>query len=228
VQAVTTPSLLATLRDRYPETVRPRPRYELALRGPMAVLTIRGFGDDRTPGVAPYPAFPESVFRELAAKKTAGLIIDLRGNGGGVDDYGKLLLAHVMDKPFLYYKALEMCDNRFEVFRRAGADQAALDRQTQGLQRNRRGWFDVPGHPNSGIQQPREPHFAGSVVILIDGLSFSTTGETTSLFHYHHKARFVGEECGAGYYGNTSGFGMAVTLPRTGAALAPFDTLVST
>ena len=35
------------------------------------------------------------------------------------------------------------------------------------------------------------------------------------MIHFHKKARFVGEECGAGYYGNTSGFGAFLTLPNT-------------
>lgn len=46
-------------------------------------------------------------------------------------------------------------------------------------------------------------------------MSFSATGESTSLFHYYKKAVFFGEECGAGYYGNTSGFMVMATLPNT-------------
>jgi hypothetical protein len=53
------------------------------------------------------------------------------------------------------------------------------------------------------------------VAILIDGGSFSATGETTSAFHYYKKAVFFGEECGAGYYGNTSGFMVTATLPAS-------------
>ena len=53
------------------------------------------------------------------------------------------------------------------------------------------------------------------VAILIDGGSFSATGETTSAFHYYKKAVFLGEECGAGYYGNTSGFMVTATLPAS-------------
>jgi len=55
---------------------------------------------------------------------------------------------------------------------------------------------------------------------LINGLSFSATGESTSLIHYHKKATFIGEECGAGYYGNTSGMVPVVTLPHTRIRIA--------
>jgi C-terminal processing protease CtpA/Prc len=74
----------------------------------------------------------------------------------------------------------------------------------------------VTDHPNVGTMNPETPRFTGKTVILVDGLSFSTTGETTSLFHFHKKATFMGEECGAGYYGNTSGSTANVVLPRTG------------
>ena len=35
------------------------------------------------------------------------------------------------------------------------------------------------------------------------------------MMHFHKRAVFVGEECGAGYYGNTSGMMPTLTLPNT-------------
>jgi hypothetical protein len=34
--------------------------------------------------------------------------------------------------------------------------------------------------------------------------------------HHHGRATFVGEESGAGYYGNVSGGGVTLTLPHSG------------
>jgi hypothetical protein len=203
------------LNERYPDTAKRRPLYELTYRGTTAVLTIRGFGDDREKGSLPYPEFLENAFRALEEKKTPNLIIDLRGNGGGMDEYGKLLFAHVMDRPFLYYWALETKKDRYDLFRYTNETAKDAEELAKPLKKNARGWFDVLGHPNSGLQNPEAPRFAGRVAILIDGLSFSATGETTSLFHYHKKAVFFGEECGSGYYGNTSGFMVLATLPNT-------------
>lgn len=204
------------LRERYPETAERRPVYELDFRGETAVLTIRGFGDDPDKSKPRYPEFLKAAFRSFEEKKTPGLVIDLRGNGGGRDEYGKLLFAHVMDKPFLYYWALETKKDRYDLFRYTGETEGAAKELSQPLKQNARGWFDVLGHPNSGLQQPEEPRFTGRVAILVDGGSFSATGETTSLFHHHKKAVFFGEECGSGYYGNTSGFMVMATLPRSG------------
>jgi hypothetical protein len=40
--------------------------------------------------------------------------IDLRDNGGGDDAFGKILFAHLIDKPFQYYAALEVKKKEFE------------------------------------------------------------------------------------------------------------------
>jgi len=201
---------------RFPAASRRLPLYELSFRGTTAVLTIRNFGDDSEPGSLPYPVFLENAFRALNEKNISKLIIDLRGNGGGRDEYGKLLFAHVMDRPFLYYLALEARKDRYDLFRFTNETKKSTEELADLVRKNDRGWYDLLGHPNSGPQNPRSPRFSGRIAILIDGLSFSTTGEVVSLFHFNKKAVFFGEECGSGYYGSTSGFIVWATLPNTG------------
>jgi hypothetical protein len=215
VPGATAADIIRLLRERYPETAERRPTYELSFRGTTAVLTIRSFSDDPDKRRNRYPEFLESAFRSLEEKNIRDLIIDLRGNGGGHDDYAKLLFAHVMDRPFLYYWALETKKDHYDLFRFTDETAKGREELAEQLKKNARGRFDVIGHPNSGLQQVREPRFTGRVAILIDGGSFSATGETTSLFHYYKKAVFFGEECGSGYYGNTSGFMVTATLPTT-------------
>lgn len=216
VPGITASDLGRLLKERYPATTERRPSYELSFRGSTAILTVRQFGDDPDKTRPRFPDFLTQTFLALEEKKTPGLIIDLRGNGGGFDEYGKFLFAHVMDRPFLYYWALEAKKDRYDLFRYTDETPAAAEELAKPLQKNARGWFDVLGHPNRGLQSTRKPHFAGRVAILVDGGSFSATGETTSAFHYYKKAVFFGEECGAGYYGNTSGFMVTVTLPHSG------------
>jgi hypothetical protein len=216
VPGITAFDLVRLLPERYPAIAGRRPTYELSFKGSTAVLTIRGFGDDPDKARPRFPEFLNETFRSLEERKTPSLIIDVRGNGGGQDEYGKLLFAHIMDRPFLYYWALETKKDRYDFFRFTTETAEGAEELARPLRKNARGGFDVTGHPNRGLQTPREPHFAGRVAILIDGGSFSATGETTSAFHYYKKAVFFGEECGSGYYGNTSGFMVTATLPYTG------------
>ena len=219
VREITVPGIkgkdvVRILNERYPDAAERRPVYELSFRGTTAVLTIRSFADDPEKGSLLYPEFLKTTFRTLEEKKTPNLVIDLRGNGGGRDEYGKLLFAHVMDRPFLYYWTLETKKDRYDFFCFTNESTKDAEELAKPLKKNARGWFDVLGHPNSGLQKPQEPRFVGRVAILIDGLSFSATGETTSLFHFYKKAVFFGEECGSGYYGNSS-YMVTATLPNT-------------
>jgi hypothetical protein len=220
VREMTVPGLTAVdfariRRVRFPEPAELKPAYELAFFDTIAVLTVRQFADDPDETRPRFPEFLTAAFQQLEEKKTPGLVIDLRGNGGGLDEYGKFLFAHVMDRPFLYYWALETKKDRYDLFRYTDETAESAAELARPLSRNARGWFDVLGHPNRGLQAIRKPHFGGRVAILVDGGSFSATGETTSAFHYYKKAVFFGEECGSGYYGNTSGFMVTATLPAT-------------
>lgn len=200
--------------ERHPAAAGRRPNYELSFRGSTAVLTIRAFGDDQDKSRPAFPAFLAETFRSLEEKKTPGLVIDLRGNGGGFDEYGKMLFAHVADRPFLYYWAMEAKKDRYDLFRYTGETAESAAELARPLRKNAAGRYDVVGHPNRGLQMPRAPHFAGRVAVLIDGGSRSTAGETVSAFHFYKKAVFFGEEGGAGYYGNTACLVLA-TLPHS-------------
>jgi hypothetical protein len=207
--------LMQVFSERYPDAARDHPPIELDYRGGVAILTIRtfSFGAYRTANIA-FPHFLKKTFRELSEKNIPYLIIDLRDNGGGEDLWGKLLFSYLMDKPYLYYNNLEVNRTTFSFLEHTDAPdiEKLLQKRTK---ENERGTYDVLVHSNLGEQKPLKPTFQGKVFVLINGRSFSGSGETTSLMHFHKKAVFVGEECGAGYYGNTSGLMPTLTLSHT-------------
>lgn len=215
VKGLRSGSLDRLFRERYPQAQRSDPPMELQYREGAAVLTIRTFSDGPFRSIGTnYPVELRKVFTELDEKKIERLIVDLRGNGGGADMNGRLLVSYLLDKPFRYYTHLEMNRNSFSFLEHTDSPalNETLDRR---LRKNDQGTYDAVAHPNLGVMKSMQPGFRGRVLVLIDGRSFSASGECTSILHFHSRADFVGEECGAGYYGNTSGIMPEVTLPNT-------------
>lgn len=206
----------AAFEKRCPEDAKNKPPIELQYKGNIPVLTIRTFGGGYDQTGISYPEFLKNAFTQFHEKNIKNLVIDLRGNGGGSDEYGKMLFAYLIDSPFQYYQHLEVKQNKHSFWPYTNFPEGEKE-LAPAIKKNNRGTYDVveSRHPNLGIQQPLKPTFRGNVFILIDGRSFSATGECTSLIHFYKKAKFVGEECGAGYYGNTSGFIVLLTLPNS-------------
>jgi len=152
----------------------------------IAVMTISTFANDYLAKTNENLAtFLAASFKELSAKKTSKLIIDLRENGGGDDTNGSLLYSYLTDKPFSYYASLESNTRK------------------------------IKDHPNLAIQQPKQNNFKGKVYFLISGKSFSGAAEFASVAQSNARGPFIGEETGGGYYGNTSGSKVAIVLPNT-------------
>jgi hypothetical protein len=178
--------------------------------GKIADLKINRFGG--TANKMDLRPFFRDSFAAIAQKKSSALILDLRDNGGGADDLGKLLLSFLIDEPFQYYDDLVLNALDFS-FRKFSPQSRSLPANM--LERQPTGKYRMVKHPNWGLQQPSKPTFTGKVYILINGNSFSTTSEFLSHAHARKRAAFIGEESGGGYYGNTSGPGLALVLPNT-------------
>ena len=156
--------------------------------------------------------FYRESFEAMSESGTKSLILDLRDNGGGEDELGKLLLSYLLDQPFKYYDDLVINARQFS-FQKYTDSMEPLPADLLAVQPD--GKYRMVKHPNWGMQQPSKPPFRGKVLILINGGSFSTTSEFLSHAHFHKRATFIGEESGGGYYGNTSGPSLRLTLPHS-------------
>jgi hypothetical protein len=209
--------LVEMARARFPQDKGPMTvgDFKFLDEGRIAILKIRGFGGfaDANRKKTLREFYRES-FDAMRKKGTKTLILDLRGNGGGEDELGKLLLSYLLDKPFKYYDDLVINALQFPTLRKyADLPDVPEDR----VERLPDGKYRVleHAHPNLGLQQPSLPAFQGKVFILINGGCFSTAAEFLSHVHYRKRATFIGEESGGGYYGNSSGVVPALTLPNT-------------
>ena len=206
------PDLQKIAEKRYPQDAEPKDSASLKFmdENKVAILTIHAFNG--TAEGKELSDYFDEAFRRIREHKSTSLIIDLRNSRGGRDFLGKKLLSFLIDQPFFYYDDLVYNGLEFDFFRYAdGAKPIPADM----VEKRADGKFHDIKHPNLGIQQPSQPNFSGQVVVLMNGGSFSTTCEFLSNLHDRKRAIFVGEEAGGGYFGNTSGPTVRVTLPNT-------------
>lgn len=215
LEGIELPKLLEASKAQYPQDQPPERAGEFKFLddGKIALMTIYGFGGtidaEKKKGLK--DLYKES-FAETQARGSKALIIDLRNNGGGQDELGKLLLSYLVDKPFKYYDDLIVNNLSFTFMKYTGMKEPL---PASRFERGADGKYHAVSHPNWGINQPSKPTFTGKVFILINGGSFSTTSEFLSQAHFNKRAVFIGEESAGGYYGNSSGFMPLVTLPNT-------------
>ncbi|MDB4921010.1 S41 family peptidase [Mucilaginibacter sp.] len=156
--------------------------------GNVAVLTVKSLHNFKLEKTNENLArFLQDAFAAIAGKHIKKLIIDVRDNGGGEDGNGALLNSYLTDRPFSYYDSIKTTTRKFE----------------------------VKDHEQLAIQQPHENNFSSPVYVLINGLCFSGTSDFCSIAKKFPNVKFIGEETGGGYHGNTSGARTALELPNT-------------
>lgn len=165
-----------------------RPLELVFLNTSTALLTVKTFDEGRIGRAnVDFGGFLDSAFTAIKHKKISSLIIDVRDNGGGADDYGALLYSYLSQKPFRYF------------FSKASNTHVVK----------------VDENPLLGAQEAQKNSFKGKVFILTNGLSFSTTADFCATARSNDRAIFIGEETGGGYYGNTSGGRTEAVLPNS-------------
>ncbi|HJZ69181.1 MAG TPA: S41 family peptidase, partial [Blastocatellia bacterium] len=177
----------------------------------IAEIRIGGFGGGA------YPKWMEDTFRSLHEKGTKVLILDLRGNGGGADMYGAMLVSYLTDKPFRYFDHINVktISPSFKQYSDWRAENEPRLRE-QMIVNPSGGYLVTPKlHPGVAEQPPGKYPFMGKVFVLIDGNTFSTAADFCAVTHHLKRATFIGEETGGGYYGNNSGMQTVLTLPNT-------------
>lgn len=166
----------------------------------------RFFKDDFYEPKTTYPDFYRNVFRQIKEKGTKHLIIDLRGNGGGIGSNAAHLVQYLSTKPFTPTKELSLQGND-EYYRVLTKDSLELD-DYFGLKKAINGKYLVSNSDELVELKVFEPivdlSFKGSVFVLINGGSLSAAGIAAGLLREYSNAIFVGQETG-GYAGMSNG-----------------------
>jgi C-terminal processing protease CtpA/Prc len=156
-----------------------------------------------------------STVREKGAK---AVVLDLRGNGGGVDLYGAALVSQFVSKPFRYFKHIKVTTIRpsFATWKVSTYENL----KTGTIPAPDGGFLVLPAlHRGVEEQKPAASPFLGRVFVLIDGGTFSTAADVCAQLRSLTKATFIGEETAGSADGNTSGLNASIVLPNSGLKL---------
>lgn len=159
-----------------------------------------------------FKKFLKSSFDRIQKEGVKELVIDLRGNEGGNENWGIELYKYLANEPFRYYE-------RISVKKREKVD---FDSQTSFLFKlaslfNKNGKYGKEFTVQKGLkkQKPFRNAYDGKVYLLLDGQSFSVTTEFASRFQSDGRGQVIGSEAAGGYAMNTSGFFSIVNLPNS-------------
>ncbi|SFA47624.1 Peptidase family S41 [Pedobacter suwonensis] len=185
-----------------------------------ATLTVNTFStNDYTGGRKGFKEFLARGFQDIAHHKIKHLIIDIRKNEGGAQAMEDHLMSYLVDKEYPKYQYAEIPSFTYSFLdytdyrNKESQDDFEKDLKAEFYRSNDGRYLDLPGKYKSDT--PQTNRFKGNLYILISGLSFSGGSEFAALAKNYTNARFIGEETGGGYYGNTSGFFINYTLPNS-------------
>lgn len=168
------------------------------------------------PGEENYHKLLKNVFREVESNKISDLIIDLRGNEGGNENWGIELYRYLAREPFRYYDRItvqkkEKTDIKFKL--------PLVYRAASIFNRDRDGVTEFTVSRGLRTNKPFKNSFPGKTWLLLDGQSFSVTTEFASKAKSDKRCTIVGSETSGGYSLNSSGFFTIVNLPNSGIDL---------
>ncbi len=168
--------------------VRPEdpPLFEMRDDG-IAVLHAMQFGDD-----AALKAFRAASAQWSHAK---GLVLDLRGNGGGSTGFGAGILRHLSRQPLPKTRSLYL---ESVPYPQASGDMPQMI------------WRNVG---TGGDGPPPSAQYEGPVVMLINARTFSAAEDTADLFQRMHRGTIIGMPSGG-----STGQPLAFRLPGGGSA----------
>lgn len=175
--------------------------------------------------IGEYSRFLNASFRYINHYSPECLVLDLRNNGGGYADYGKMLCRHLIDTPFTYIDNIVSKSSKmvlYEMLRQSPLQPELYKfiNSTLGSKSLRTIWSNEEGRIDTIPQKLVKPFrskevYSGFLVVAFNGLSASTTGMVCNVLRNRPNTVFVGQPAGCAVSG-TFGQPTQFELPNSG------------
>jgi len=178
------------------------------VNGKTGVLKLTSFSKSDRP-------FYSDVFEQLEKATVSNLIIDLRGNTGGNRKAAVMLTRHLVDTTFSYailqphLKTRKYLDGKGKFF-------LFLAKLRYNVGNVFKGRSTPLGREFAYRYHPLKSTYEGTLYVITDGLTGSSSTFVTSWLKHYTGAVFVGRQAGGGYNGNNGGTFPTITLPESG------------
>lgn len=159
-----------------------------------------------------FKQFLKNSFESLKDQNISNLILDLRGNEGGLEKLGIELYRYLAQDEFDYYDFVSTRENQKTAY---PSHTSKIFRMLNSFSKEKNGSLRFTQAPGLKTYKPYKNRFNGNLIVLLDGQSFSVTTELAARVQADGRAHIVGEETAGGAEVNSSGFFTIVTLPHS-------------
>jgi C-terminal processing protease CtpA/Prc len=188
------------------------PQKKIQLYGDIAYLNTGQFGSNEADGEMVFKKYIDSAFSVIKEKSVKHLIIDLRNNPGGHNDYSDYLISYFAHKPFKWYSEFSVKTSK--ILKEQILLQAdTTDKYSRAILSNTNGKvfnYDFPKY--TPVENSKR--FKGKVYVLINRQTYSMAAVSAALIQDYKFGKIVGEETGDVPTLYASQF--SYTLPQTG------------
>ena len=178
----------------------------------VAVIDVNSF-DGYDPLNLRWPVALRRLFARARRDGAEGLVLDLRGNGGGRSANVATLLRQVVTEPTQIYEPWLLPRGGWAVA--SPVNKASLA-PSAVLGRGPTARF---GRWMRHRVQPRPGGFAGPIAVLVDGGTFSAAAAVAAVLKSSGRATVIGQEAGGNYHETYAGLFTTVPLRATGLQL---------
>ncbi len=197
---------------------------KLRIDGETAYLTVPTFDKTiRGENGMKFRRYYKYAFEQIAEAGVKNLVLDLRNNGGGDPQPVIALFSHLHDAPFKVTKSNQTLMKRLPN-PQYYSGMSFYNMIAPICIRNREeGGYEVAGiiprmlgDEKEGYNEPSKNNFDGELYVLVNGRSFSATGEIVGLIRYHNLGTIIGDEVGGNPSQLVAGICPILTLPHSG------------